>query len=80
MTGLYGKYDVRHADGSPLSPGFVFLLRPDRDLAAYDALMTYAASTRDKVLADDLYAWLGTNSPPVKRMTTLTHEREAAND
>ena len=55
---LYGKYQVRHTDRSSLSPGFVFVLRPDRDRAAYQALMAYADHTDNDVLRDDLYQWL----------------------
>jgi hypothetical protein len=56
--GLYLKYQVRHADGSALSPGPVFVLRPDRDNAAWAALKTYAKLTENAQLASDLLDWL----------------------
>ena len=55
--GLYEKYQVRHADGTPLSPGFVFVLRPDRDTAARRALLVYAVETTNDALHDDLCQW-----------------------
>jgi len=62
--GFYLKYQVRHADGSELSPGMVFVLRPDRDPAAWDALMTYGFSTQNDALASDLLEWLERNPRP----------------
>jgi len=65
--GLYGKYQVHHADGSPLSEGFVFVLRPDRDPAAWFALQTYAISTENEALRADLVQWLSEHPLPGER-------------
>lgn len=62
--GLYCKYHVRHADGSPLSPGFLFILRPDRDPAAWQAVKTYAETTKNPALRADLFQWLQDNPSP----------------
>ena len=62
--GLYGKYQVHHADGTPLSDGFVFVLRPDRDPAAWYALQAYAIWTENKALHADLVQWLKENPTP----------------
>lgn len=64
LRGLYCKYQVCHADGSELSPGLVFVLRPDRDPAAWDALRAYALSTRNVALGSDLWDWLQANPRP----------------
>jgi hypothetical protein len=64
QRGLYCKYLVRHADGTPLSPGLVFVLRPDRDPAAWNALREYALSTDNHALAGDLLAWLSEHDTP----------------
>lgn len=51
--GLYPKYQVtKKEDGSAIEGRFV--LRPQEDAAARRALLTYAATTKDKVLADDI--------------------------
>lgn len=65
--GLYGKYKVRYADGSPLSPGLVFVLRPDRDPAAWEALFAYAKATENLVLRADLLCWLAYNPKPAEK-------------
>lgn len=59
--GLYGKYSVakwnselkiyEHVDDC-------FVLRPDRDPAAREALLTYASVTPNPQLAHDLAMWL----------------------
>jgi len=72
--GFYLKYQVRHADGSELSPGMVFVLRPDRDPAAWDALKVYAFSTKNQALAGDLLEWLEQNPCPEM------HEKEIIKD
>ena len=55
--GLYSKYIVTKADGTPLD-GDCFVLRPDRDAAARCALIEYAAQTPNEALAADIEAWL----------------------
>lgn len=55
--GLYSKYRVTKADGTPLD-GDCFVLRPDRDPAARAALAAYAASTENRQLASDINVWI----------------------
>lgn len=53
--GLYGKYEVRR-DGEPVEDCFV--LEPESDDAALQALRTYAQVTDDDELRDDLWQWI----------------------
>ena len=46
-----------------------FILNPDKDPAAVKALQAYAAATDNKVLANDLFGWVG---KPMQR--PLTHK------
>ena len=56
--GLYNKYMViKVVDGTVIEN--CFILRPDKDPAAVKALQAYAAATENKVLAADLFAWVG---------------------
>jgi hypothetical protein len=56
--GLKGKYLVFKADtGEQITNCFV--LRPDKDGAAVDALRAYANSTTAQILAEDIYNWVG---------------------
>lgn len=55
--GLYSKYHVTKADGTPLD-GDCFVLRPDRDAAAVKALLAYAANTPNEELSSDIRIWL----------------------
>lgn len=56
MKGLYGKYIVRkRSDNSIVTNCFV--LRPDRDDAAIAAMLAYANSTDDELLAQELREW-----------------------
>lgn len=64
--GLYGKYIITRADGTPVNDR-CFVLKPDKDPAAAKALQAYAAATDDEQLRDDLYAWVG--KPSLKPMT-----------
>lgn len=57
MTGLYDKYKVYHADGSPVE-GRYFVLKPSTDPAAIPALYAYIRATDNKELAQDLAVWL----------------------
>ena len=58
--GLKGKYLVLKADtGEQVTNCFV--LRPDKDNAAIEALRTYANVTDNKTLAEDIYNWVGGN-------------------
>jgi len=56
-NGLYSKYRVTKADGTPLD-GDCFVLRPDRDSAARCALKEYAYQTPNDELASDVEDWL----------------------
>lgn len=57
-AGLKGKYLVFKADtGEQVSNCFV--LRPDKDPAAVEALRAYANATSNETLADDIYNWVG---------------------
>lgn len=60
--GLYGKYIITKADGTPVTDR-CFVLKPDKDPAAVAALQAYAAATDDEQLRDDLYAWVGMPAP-----------------
>jgi len=64
--GLYGKYIITRADGTPVNDR-CFVLKPDKDPAAAKALQAYAAATDDEQLRDDLYAWVG--KPMLKPLT-----------
>lgn len=54
IRGLYGKYRIERVDGKPMKPGFRFLLSPENDPAALEALKAYAKSTKNRILAADL--------------------------
>lgn len=56
QTGIYPKYEVRK-DGEPVD-GFVFVLEPESDEAAREALWEYVSETDDEELAADLKEWL----------------------
>lgn len=61
MKGLYKKYIVKRADGSPTDPDAkYFVLRIDTDPHARVALEVYAALVREDnpVLAVDILLWL----------------------
>jgi len=53
--GLYGKYEV-YEDGEPVNSCFV--LEPESDKDAREALRTYADSTENDELAADLREWM----------------------
>lgn len=57
--GLYSKYVIRKADGSPVE-GDYFVLRPGRDAHARAALRAYAESIANENpwLSRDLFRWL----------------------
>lgn len=59
-TGLFDKYHVTKADGSPVRSR-VFVLKPDSDPLAVQALAYYAGlcdNEGDSDLADDIMSWL----------------------
>lgn len=55
QTGLYSKYEVRRG-GEPVEDCFV--LEPESDEAAREALWTYAAETDNEELSEDIKMWL----------------------
>ena len=65
-VGLYAKYIITKADGTPVNDR-CFVLKPDKDPAAAKALQAYAAATDDEQLRNNLYAWVG--KPTLKPMT-----------
>ena len=56
--GLKAKYLVFKADTGE-SVGNCFVLRPDKDPAAVEALRVYASATDKETLAKDIYNWVG---------------------
>lgn len=56
--GLYNKFIVQRVDGKPIND-FVFVLRPEKDKAALNALKEYAKSTKNKKLKSDLRKVIG---------------------
>ena len=59
--GLYGKYKVEKADGTPVDPEAVyFVLRVDTDGEARRALRVYAwlGESENPYLSYDLHEWL----------------------
>ena len=55
--GLYAKYQVlRASDGEPIADCFV--LRPDNDQIAREAIAHYATRTPNRTLASHLWEWL----------------------
>ena len=65
-VGLYAKYIITKADGTPVNDR-CFVLKPDKDPAAAKALQAYAAATDDEQLRNNLYAWVG--KPTLKPIT-----------
>lgn len=56
-AGLYEKYSVtKNETGEPVFG--CFILRPEKDKAAVEALKAYAQATPNKQLADDIYRWI----------------------
>ena len=62
--GLYAKYNVtKISDGTTVNNCFV--LRPDLDPAALEAIKAYAQATPNKKLASDLYCWIADITSPI---------------
>lgn len=55
--GLKRKYVVLKSDTGAVVEN-CFVLRPEKDCAAIEALLAYANSTGNKVLAKDIRAWI----------------------
>lgn len=62
--GLYNKYTVINNETGKQVEGACFVLRPDRDNAAYGALLLYAELTTNTDLAVDLTGWLSSLEVP----------------
>jgi hypothetical protein len=63
--GVYGKYVLSKADGTPLDPeACYFVLRLDKDKAARMAAMEYARHCDNRQLAVDLTACVAELSAP----------------
>lgn len=58
--GLFGKYSVEK-DGEPVEACFV--LEPEDDPAAREALVAYADATENDALAEDLREWVAQERP-----------------
>lgn len=62
--GLYHKYRVYDNESGASIDG-CFVLRPDKDFAARDALRTYAATTSNRILSKDIINFLESLKPEV---------------
>ena len=60
--GLKAKYIVFKADTGE-RVGNCFVLRPDKDPAAVEAIRAYARATDNETLAEDIYNWVGKGEP-----------------
>gem|GEM_PF-5962791 len=59
-NGLYAKYRVyKNNSGEPVENCFV--LQPEKDPAAVEALRVYAGATTNKQLAEDILSWIARN-------------------
>jgi len=58
QQGIFYKYKIERMDGQPLKPGFRFVLSPESDPAALEALKAYADNTSNKQLSDDIRAFV----------------------
>lgn len=68
--GLYQKYVIRKADGSPINPDAqYFVLRIDTDPNARKALLRYSSliSESNPALAQELYEWVMKYMPADER-------------
>lgn len=63
--GVYMKYQIHKADGSPCDPDATyFVLRLDKDPAARAAMLVYAEETDNEELANDILGCLEDLAPP----------------
>ena len=60
--GLKAKYLVFKADTGE-RVGNCFVIRPDKDPAAVEAIRAYARATDNETLAEDIYNWVGKGEP-----------------
>jgi hypothetical protein len=61
---MYGKYVVKKVEHGE-SVEDCFVLWPEKDRAAAEAIRAYAAATDNKDLAADLLAWVGGDDKPL---------------
>lgn len=73
QKGLREKYLVFKADTGERIVN-CFVLRPDKDTAAVEALRAYAKATDNKSLATDIYNWVGTDRDARMPEESETHE------
>lgn len=79
MKGLYGKYIVRkRSDNSIVTNCFV--LRPDRDDAAIAAMLAYANTTDDELLAQELREWAEYEQGVKPPVTNADHIRAMSDE
>ena len=60
--GLKAKYIVFKTDTGAKVDN-CFILRPDKDVAAVEALRAYAGVTDNEALSEDIYNWVGKGKP-----------------
>ena len=60
--GLKAKYLVFKADTGEKVDN-CFILRPDKDPVAVEAIRAYASATDNETLAEDIYNWVGKGEP-----------------
>lgn len=63
QIGLYPKFEVKSTNTGEIV-GDCFVLRPDRDPAAIEAILAYAQATENKQLQEDLIEWVHSLSEP----------------
>ena len=68
--GLKDKYLVFKADTGE-RVGNCFVLRPDKDPAAVEAIRAYARATDNETLAEDIYNWVGKGEPVQEWISVL---------
>lgn len=58
--GLYSKYNVTKADGTPIEDNDIFVLRPGKDFAAVAAMRAYAlaVATTNPKLSQEINDWM----------------------
>ena len=70
--GLKAKYLVFKADTGE-RVGNCFVLRPDKDPAAVEAIRAYARATDNETLAEDIYNWVGKGEPVQEWISVKEH-------
>lgn len=77
MSKLYGKYEVRKTDGTPIDPeAQYFVLRLDTDPTAQNAALTYATyiSGSDPEFAKELENWVFECQKPKRHFPLLNSD------